>query len=103
MEQKTDISMIDNALSHKNITDIEEVGGEYFKRIRKFKVKNKKYKIEWYHNQSYLYIEDVIIPFFRVKQQNTWPIGKKMNLQFYDERNEVCCVLPIEEYKELEK
>lgn len=98
------IEDLDKALKYKTIkevkayaTEIYMRGDELFKRMRTFKIGKNTYRIEWYCNCSYLYCPgNVTVPFQRVKLLNTWPHRSKMNLQFYDSRDKVCCILKIE-------
>lgn len=86
---------LDKVLAHPNIKlqAKAEAPGE-FNRNRAFTLNGNEYVIEWWVNISYLYIgRDVTIPFDFVKQQGTWPIRSKLNLQFYDIEKRVCCVI----------
>ena len=94
------IEDLDRSLSYPTIMVIpsKNKGPEHFERMRKFIVFGKEYTIEWWKNISYLFIDGVQIPFYGMQISNTWPNRSKMNLQFYDDRDEVCCVLKIEDY-----
>lgn len=70
-----------------------------FLRDRYFKVNGEEYRIEWWVNICYLYIgENVQICFKSIKVSDTWPNDAKMNLQFYDEKNNVCAILKIDNH-----
>lgn len=68
-------------------------------RTIRFEVNNKKYKIEWYWNQSYLYFdEDAMFLFQRVELSSTWPNYYKVNLQF-EQYGKTIAVIPLVPYK----
>ncbi len=100
--EKFPIESLDRALDHPKI-EVEKsaLGNELFERVRKFKINNTKYKIKWFSNISYLEHGDMIVPFFSVRQADTWPIPTKMNLQFYDRDMATCCIVVIENYEKL--
>jgi len=100
-----EIEEIDTLLDYPTITvkETKPDDGRYFNRNRVFIVNGKEYKIRWYINLSYLFYEDLTIPFVSMRRQNTWPHNSKMNLQFYDKNNEVCCILKIDDYHILPK
>jgi hypothetical protein len=94
------IEELDKVLSHPNIQveAVPDTPGE-FQRNRWFTLNGKRYCIEWWCNISYLHVGSMIVPFQRVKQAGTWPIMSKLNLQFYDSRDAVCCVIAdLEKY-----
>lgn len=72
-----------------------------FCRTYEFEVRGATYEIEWYCNYSELRCGEMIVLFDNFKIDNTWPHHYKNNLQFY-RNGKVCCVIPIEEYKEQE-
>lgn len=97
------IEDLGRVLTHKNIEIIpsDAEGGELFNRNRRFIVNGTQYKICWYSNVSYLYCGDIIVPFHAARQSGSWPSRKKLNLQFYDARGDVCCILGIEDWPEV--
>ena len=99
------IEELDKVLIHPNIQiePTSERPGE-FNRNKVFTLNGNEYTIEWWVNISYLHIgRDVIIPFDFVRQQGTWPIRSKLNLQFYDIEKRVCCVIAnLESYPDPE-
>lgn len=94
------IEDLDMALEHKNIVVSTPVlPGEYaFNRTRLVFINGNEYRIAWWRNQCYLEHDDMIVLFKYVRQSGTWPNNKKVNLQFYDHHNAVCCVVGIEGY-----
>ena len=81
--------------------------GTDFCRDFYFTVFGIEYRIEWYCNIMYLYINNTVqIPFYYFEESGTWPNRFKTNLQFYDNKKEsgflvkgnVVCILPIEKY-----
>lgn len=95
------IEDLDKVLTHKNIT-VSKYGDKdklvIFRRHREVIINGVMYTISWYINDCYLKTKDLEIPFRKVRQTGTWPNGAKMNLQFYDKNEDVCCILRIEEY-----
>lgn len=92
---------LDKALDHKNIlvSAYGDIGVTVFvKRHREVIINSIRYTINWYKDQCYLNTGDLIIPFSFVKQNDTWPNYAKMNLRFYDEAGNTCCILKIEDY-----
>jgi hypothetical protein len=86
---------LEKVLTHPNIklAPVVEKPGE-LNRNRLFTLNGKEYHIEWWCNISYLHIgREVIVPFDTVKQCGTWPIASKLNLQFYDAQDRVCCII----------
>ena len=67
-----------------------------FSREFAFCIDGSDYEIRWFHNQSTLSSGFLDVMFHRVKVANTWPNRSKMNLQFYDDKNNVVAVLPID-------
>jgi hypothetical protein len=95
------IEKLDAVLKHKNIEIIPNPNPEkYFDRNRFFKINGQNFKIVWFCNTSTLFFGDVLVRFVSVSQEKTWPNRAKMNLQFYDEHGDVCCVIKIEDYPE---
>lgn len=95
------IDTLDEVLTHPNIeVRSEAVGDETFERSRVFTVNGEEYRIEWWVNGCYLYAGDLITLFNWVRRSNTWPNRAKLNLQFYDQHDQVIAVLPIEYYPE---
>lgn len=94
------IEQIDKQLTHPNVkVTMKTLGDERFERIRELVIDGQTYTIEWWQNISYLRFGGLLVIFDSVKQTGTWPNSAKMNLQFYDDRGELCAVLPIEYYK----
>ena len=91
---------LDVALKHKKIKVERRPTGDGLNRIRKFRLNGESYKIIWYINTCYLEHDDILVKFKRVDQKNTWPNRSKMNLQFYNDNNDVCCVIRIEKLEE---
>lgn len=90
---------LDKALRHKKI-EVEKLpitDGLY--RLRRFRLNSKSYKITWYANTCYLEHNNVLVQFRKVVQKNTWPTNSKMNLQFYNDCNKICCIISIEKYE----
>jgi len=93
-----EIKEILKALDYHTITakELDVKDDLRFERNILFTVLGKNYEIEWWRNISYLFYDDLQIPFERVTRSNSWPNGAKMNLQFYSERGNVNCILKIE-------
>jgi len=77
-----------------------------FDREHEFSVRGVRYKIEWWTNICYLYIDEVIIPFGFMELSGTWPNRFKTNIQFMDraprgvfDLPEKVCIIPLEEWK----
>ena len=89
---------LDKALNHKNIL-VSSYGDKNcstgFKRHREVIINGTMYKISWFVVTCYLKTKDLTISFKYVKRVNGWLKGSKVNLQFYDESDKVCCVLRI--------
>ena len=67
-------------------------------RAIEFRVRGKKYKVEWYWNQSYLYFdEDSMFLFQEVEVSSTWPNRYKANLQFV-QGGKTVAVIPLVPY-----
>ena len=82
----------------------EELQGEFepseFNREIIFESQGLEYLIEWWTNQSYLYICGVgPILFKRVELSSTWPNHAKNNLQFYQDSKTPCCIIEVDWYK----
>jgi len=91
------IEDLKKVLDHKNISMVEnKEPDEFFDREMRFVIDGECYKTVWWVNVSYLEIGVLLIPFRYVKQESTWPNNAKLNLQFYNDRNEIVCILPIE-------
>ena len=93
-----DVSTIDEILDYKTITVKKYSNAEeFFERNRIFEIGEHQYRIEWFINIRYLYCPgNITVPFINMKRINTWPHRSRMNLQFYDQDHNVCCVLIIE-------
>lgn len=91
---------LDKALEHKNIKVEKQPIGDELNRVRRFALNGKSYKIIWYINTCYLEHNDILVKFKKVIQKNTWPNRSKMNLQFYNDNNDVCCIISIEKMNE---
>lgn len=87
---------LDNALRHKKIKIEKQPIRNGLNRIRRFTLNGKSYKIIWYINTCYLEHNDILVKFKKIIQENTWPNHSKMNLQFYNDNNDVCCIISIE-------
>ena len=99
METMFTIEQLDMVLDYPTIdVDPHDEDSGKFDRYRSFRVDGVSYKIKWFCNFCTLYCGDVEVLFRWVKRTGTWPNHAKLNLQFYDDRNSVCCVLPIEYY-----
>ncbi len=97
MEFEFSIEALDRALDYPTIeVETSSLPKDNFDRIRLFTALGETYKIEWWANACYLIHGNIRIPFESVKQSNTWPMGSKMNLQFYDSDLEGCWVVAIE-------
>ena len=99
------IENLDFVLSHASIDNQPSPSpAEYFERSRYFKISGCVFHIDWWVNVPYLTTPNgVVVPFCSVKfcsvkVSNTWPNGSKLNLQFYNQHGDVCCILPIEQY-----
>ena len=94
------IENLDMVLNYPTITLNKTVApeGSFFNRTREFEVNDILYRIEWWCNGSYLYCGNITVPFNSVCLKNTWPHNSKMNLQFYDADNQVCCVIKIDDW-----
>ena len=92
------IDQIDLILNECNLVFTRlSLGEEYFERSRRFTVDGISYRIEFWDNLSYLYVDEkLIIPFNLMKKSNTWPNRSNMNIQFYNHLGEIVAVLPIE-------
>jgi hypothetical protein len=92
------IEQLDEVLVHDNIKNIPLMTArpEEFLRDRAFEIDGERYTIEWWTNICYLTVGEVLIPFRYVVKHGTWPNGKKLNLQFYNDQRQVCCVIPLE-------
>ena len=93
------IEQLDEVLVHDNLKNISLMPAwpEEFLRARAFEINGERYTIEWWSNICYLNVGGALIPFRYVVKQGTWPNGKKLNLQFYNDHQQVCCVIPLEE------
>lgn len=60
-------------------TGVDKYG---FSRTISFILNDITYEIEWYHNISYLKMNDVVIMFNRIEHTNTWPHKFKSELRF---------------------
>ena len=87
------IEELEKALSHPNI-DICKHYLNSFCFITE--IYGNQYIINWHRNMSRLTHGDMDVMFFSVKQSATWPNNRKLNLQFYDNNNQIVCVIPIE-------
>ena len=102
-KESCSIERIDKCLSYTTITVVspKEIHGR-FNRTREFFIagQEQKFRIEWWANISYLYLDDkgLQIPFRGIARTNTWPNNSLMNLQFYDEHSNVCAILRVAEY-----
>lgn len=72
--------------------------GETFERNLEFTIRDNKYKIEWYSNLCTLYINEFEMMFDHVYIESTWPRHYKNFLQFYNNKNEIVAVIPLEKY-----
>jgi hypothetical protein len=90
--EQLEILMTDDRINGKPI-NIDDYG---FSRQFGFNVDGADYEIKWFRNQSTLTSGFLMVKFHHAEISNTWPNNSKMNIQFYDERNEVVAVLPIE-------
>lgn len=81
----------------KNVTmiDVDEYG---FSRRVRFEIEGQIYVIERWANTCYLEVGNAKINFDKVRFEGTWPNCYKNNLQFYDDRNEVFCVIGVDKY-----
>lgn len=90
------IEDLNKILEYKTIINTTKETSDFNRNIS-FIVKDRAYIIEWYCNSSTLHIDDLSIPFHYAKLSNTWPHKSKMNIQFYDESGNVCCILKIDD------
>lgn len=93
------IEDLDRVLKHKNILSRPYGDGSSteFRRHRELIINQTMYGISWYINQCYLIRDKLTVPFSFVKQSNTWPNRAKTNLQFYNKKGDICCILMLEE------
>jgi hypothetical protein len=92
---------LDKALNYPTIkVESLDKGNEFIERWRKLTIDNEEYEIEWYCNVCYLHHGALKILFNTVILSNTWPHRSKMNLQFYDSNEEICCILLIDKWEE---
>lgn len=97
---KFTIEQLDKILSYPSIErQPTPKPDKYFDRYRHFRVGNNEYHIAWFVNISYLHGQgEITIPFARAELSNTWPHSSKMNIQLYDEHNNICGILKIDDY-----
>ncbi len=103
MDNSMDIKEMKKVIrSTPNLSKIlqpEELQGEFDREII-FESQGLEYLIEWWTNQSYLYICGVgPILFKRVELSSTWPNHAKNNLQFYQDSKTPCCIIEVDWYK----
>jgi hypothetical protein len=93
------IEDLDRVLKHKNILLMPHGDNSSieFRRRRDLIINGTMYIISWYINQCYLTRDRLTVPFSFVKQSNTWPNRAKTNLQFYNKKGDICCILMLEE------
>jgi hypothetical protein len=102
MSRHGSIEEIDAALDYQTITIEPPPERDGFQRNRVFRTHGGILcRIEWWANQSYLYIDSIglQVAFNVVRRTNTWPNQSAMNLQFYDHHDNVVAVLSIEDLK----
>ena len=86
---------LDRVLTHKDIfVEKLSLGKESIKRVRKFTIRGKVYRVIWYPDVCYLKFEDVVISFYKAIQKAPKLWNDKPDIQFYDKDNRICCVLP---------
>lgn len=86
----------------ENIKNVERYsrGEQEFQRMIKFQIEEQEYIIEWYSNMCKLYIGKAQVIFDKVRFSGTWSNEYKENLQFYDGKNEVVCIIGVDKYPE---
>jgi len=84
--------------------DERDLGIGEINRIILFESRGIEFEIQWWINQSYLYIGGVgPILFKKVEKIHTWPNHAKMNLQFYQNESLPCCIIEVDWYEEIKK
>jgi len=87
-------------LSHPNIHYAKYEGPD-FRRTFAFSVKGNFYSIVWYRNIMTLYFNGGgELKFASFELSGTWPNRARWNLQFYDDRGETVCIIPVEEVRD---
>lgn len=82
-------------ITNVTMIDVDDYG---FSRRVRFEVEGQVYVIERWANLCYLEAGNAKIIFDKVRFKGTWPNRYKNNLQFYDDRNEVVCVIGVDKY-----
>ena len=102
MNEPITLEQIDLMLDYESIkaTIPEKKDPSDFVRTRKFTALGIDYEIEWWVNQSYLFMNDrnIVVPFRYMRRSNTRPHRSKMNLVFLQLTTDIGVIVRIENY-----